>query len=193
MGLEIMLFLRATHGPSAWLMICFFLGKSQETGRTMISSTNRSINCKLITKPDFNPASIPVCPSAMDQLPWMFHEHLKLTTPKIVTFSLLVTTPTVFLNVSSTSQTYILPQEVVKILIQKVRGVAQDYISDCPSHCLCCWSRTTLSGKVVRCPLPALLTALVQARISAVGMHLMSPCSSSCILQYLPQLPKWPY
>lgn len=81
------------------------------------------VNC--FSKPDFNPASRPVYPTAMDQLAWMFHKHLKLTTPRIVTSFPPVTAPTVFLiSVSGTSQTYRLP-ELVKILIQKVRDKAQ--------------------------------------------------------------------
>lgn len=65
----------------------------------------------------------------MDQLPGMFYGHLKLTTLKIAIFFSSSNYPTVSL-VSVTSQTCRLPEELVKILIQKVRGVAQDCISD---------------------------------------------------------------
>lgn len=86
------------------------------------------VNC--ITKPDFNPSATPIYPPAMDQLPGMFHGYLTVTIPKIVIFFFpLVITLTVFLiAVSGTSQTYRLPKKPVKILIQKVRLVAQDSV-----------------------------------------------------------------
>ena len=44
-----------------------------------------------------SPASGSIYSTAMDQLPWMFHKHLKLTTPKSDFFFPLVTAHTVFL------------------------------------------------------------------------------------------------
>lgn len=123
-----MVFLRACSWALCLTNDTLFLGKSLDTGRTMTSNTNRSINCKLHHQTRLQPslhAHMPICygSASLD-----VHEHPKLTTPKRVTFSLLVTTPTVFLNVTSTSQTYILPQELVKVLIEKLRGVAQESI-----------------------------------------------------------------
>lgn len=63
------------------------------------------VNC--ISKPDFNPASRPEYPTAVDQLSWMFHKHLNLTTSKTVTSFPPITALTVFLiSVSGTSQIY---------------------------------------------------------------------------------------
>lgn len=90
-----------------------------------------------------------------------------LTTPKLVTFSPPVTIPTVFLiNVSSTSQPYILPEEFVKIVIWKVRRVAPDrvFLTNSQSMPLLVMEDHFEGGKVVGCPLPALGSALVLAQ-----------------------------
>lgn len=64
MGLEIMVFLRACSWALCLTNDTLFLGKSQDTGRTMTSNTNRSINCKLHHQTRLQPslhAHMPIC------------------------------------------------------------------------------------------------------------------------------------
>lgn len=92
----------------------------------------------------------------MDQLPGIFCGHLKLTTPKIVIFLSSNNYPTV--SLSGTSQTCRLPEELVKILIQKVRGVAQDsvFLTSSQSMLMLLVEGHLECGVVVNCPPPAL-------------------------------------
>ena len=194
MGLEVMVFLRACSRALCQTNDMLFLGKSRETGRTMTSNTNRLINGKLHHQTRLQPSlrtRIPIYGSAPLDVLWT----LRLNTPKIVTFCPPVTTPTVFLiNVSSTSQPYILPEVFVKIVIRKVRGVAQDcvFLTNPQSMLLLMEDHLSVARlSVVHC----LPSKVPWFKPSECSWHLKFPCSSGSMhpLVCLPHLPKWPY